>query len=138
MKIMNKQIAVSTRDLGRLLESIAKLSIKGNANEDALIGFLECFEPVFREVLSCKKFLRFNDGKDEIFYICQTQLDCDDYYFRAIHDNYDICDNPGFIVKQISFGQFTKLTKGKYMDFSLYSICDDGNLAFECENQGAE
>lgn len=131
MKNTTSTIPINTVKIGKLFESLYVLSAKGNADEGALSDFLKSFEPILQEILRGKKILKESFGNKKIFYIFNKQIDCEDYIFRRVEDNYDLYEKSEYSIKQISLSQFIKQTNGKYMNFNLYSIGEDGCLIFD-------
>lgn len=85
----------------------------------------------YKKFCVAKKILKESFGNKKIFYIFNKQIDCEDYIFRRVEDNYDLYEKSEYSIKQISLSQFIKQTNGKYMNFNLYSIGEDGCLIFD-------
>lgn len=131
MKNATSTIPVNTVKIGKLFESLSVLSVKCNADEGALSDFLKSFEPILQEILRSKKILKESFGNKRTFYIFNKQVDCEDLMFQGVKDNYDLYEKSEYSIKQISLSQFIKQTNGKYMNFDLYRVCEDGSLVFE-------
>lgn len=127
------RMSVSTRELGRLLKSVSQLSIRGNADEDILIDFLASFAPVFQGIMQSKKFLRVDDGEDEMFYIFNTQGELNDCLLRFGRGDYTYSDDLEYSIEQISYEDFVQAAGEDFMDFALYHVEGDGSISFEPE-----